>query len=126
LDENKSLFRAIPNADIRIDMEADGHEMITINKTANGCWFDGGVTGVFQLYENRSITCNATLISEPPPEYEIIPFQLLLLRQAGRIPRNLLILVRRQPFIRNFISQAKSINRMPLEFFTMKMTGAFL
>jgi hypothetical protein len=56
LDENKSLFRAIPNADIRIDMEADGHEMITINKTANGCWLDGGVTGVFQLYENQSIT----------------------------------------------------------------------
>ena len=69
LDENKSLFQAIPNAEIRIEMEADGHEMIIINKTTNGLGWIGGVTGVFQLYENQSITCNATLLSEPPPEY---------------------------------------------------------
>jgi hypothetical protein len=69
LDVNKSLFVTIPYTDIKIDMIADGQEPITINKTTNGLGWIGGISGVFQLYENQNITCAATLLSEPPPKY---------------------------------------------------------
>ena len=69
LDENKSLFQTLPYMDIKIDMAADGHETITMNKTTNGLGWIGGISGVFQLYENQSINCTATLLSEPPLEY---------------------------------------------------------